>query len=115
MKQLQRKGIIAASLASLCLLGGCSTTSELLTRYRLINSNPFANTQSARDQHRDQCLAMTGLENRKQVEAAVPDIQTAFMYCVRNTNGWYLVEAQHYDAEIARINREYYTSASAYN
>jgi hypothetical protein len=115
MDHYSKTGLIAAALASLCLLGGCSSTGELLTKYRLVNSNPWANTAAAREQHRNECLERYNLDTRQQLDAAVPDIQTAFMYCVRNTNGWYLVEAQQYDAEIARINREYYTAASAYN
>ena len=114
MKQTMQKGILAASLGVLCLLGGCSTTTDLLTQYRLINSKPYENTQAAREKHRNECLQKHGLQNRKQAEAAIPDIQASFLYCVRNTNGWYLVEAQQYDAELARINREYYSTA-AYN
>ena len=110
MKQSMKKGTWAASLAALCLLGGCSTTTDLLTKYRLINSNPHENTQAARDQHRDNCMQKHGMQIQKQMAAAIPDIQASFLYCVRNTNGWYLVEAQQYDAELARINREYYSA-----
>lgn len=115
MDHYYKKGIILASLATLCMLGGCSTTSDFLTKYRLVNVTPWANTADAREQHRDECLDRYGMVSRQQLDAAVPDIQSAFMYCVRNTGGWYLVEAQQYDAEIARINHEYYSSASTYN
>ena len=105
---IQRFSLAACAAAILVFGTGCSSTTDLLVKMRLINAKPYENTQEARDTHRDNCMANYGLENKHQVMAASSEIQSAYLYCLRNTDGWYLVEENQYWSELARIHRDYY-------
>lgn len=108
-KSIKSSSIVAVTALCAVLGTGCSTTSDALQKLRLVNAIPEANTEDARERHVEQCLAMYELRDQQQLLAAKADVQAAFTYCVRNTEGWYVVDAHHYDAEIARINRDYYS------
>ena len=65
---IQRFSLAACAAAILVFGTGCSSTTDLLVKMRLINAKPYENTQEARDTHRDNCMANYGLENLRFTE-----------------------------------------------